>query len=246
MVDPLAAAEAEGHRVVAVVTMHEQRLDRVSVRRRNAVFDAAPHAELAIEAIGCRQIVVADDAVAEATAAGGETAIHATAGIEGLAVLHVRAVEDFQRIAVAVLQPDQLEHVPICCLGLRTGLMANARVGEPFAHLFELIRSRHPKAEASQVIATVLFDDETMMPGIHPEVAAPGLALVDHLEAENLRGEVFPTAQALDTDRHVAEFGYCGHLLNLPFALADAPRKKTGKPHSPSAALIEDFISERY
>src|SRR6202044_2967378 len=76
MVEPaIGARNSQGHRGIGIVAMREDQPD-APFAAADLVFDAAAHAELSIEALGGRHAALADDAMAQAAAAGLEAPMH--------------------------------------------------------------------------------------------------------------------------------------------------------------------------
>src|ERR1700735_3058094 len=105
----IRARNSEGHCVIAIVAMHEAQAD-APFAAADLVFDAAAHAELGIEALGGRHVALADDAMAQAAAAGLEAPMHRAPGIERLVELGQRAVKDLDRIAVRIGELEDFEY----------------------------------------------------------------------------------------------------------------------------------------
>src|SRR5271170_6733451 len=137
MVEPaIGARNSESHRVIAIVAMHEYQAD-APFAAADLVFDAAAHSELGIEALGSCHVALADDAMAQASAAGLEAPMHRAAGMERLVELGQRAVKDLDRIAVGVGQLQDFEHSTLLGFVLRTDAEFYSRLGELTLHLRE-------------------------------------------------------------------------------------------------------------
>src|ERR1700722_274804 len=106
---PITARDSEGNRVIAVVAMHEDQPDR-PLAGAKFVLDAAAHSEVSIEALGCIDVALAHDAMAESAGAGFESPMHRAAGMERFAELSHRSVKNLNRIAVGVAQLEDFEH----------------------------------------------------------------------------------------------------------------------------------------
>ena len=65
--------------------------------------------------------------MAHAGGSGGEATIHAAAGMERLAVLHMRAVENLDRITARIFERHDFEHVTVDRQRARTDFVTHAR-----------------------------------------------------------------------------------------------------------------------
>src|SRR5712691_9987161 len=96
-------ADPESHRMVAVVAMHERGRNHV-LAHANLVFDTAAHSQKTIKAIRSRNIILTYDAMSYAAGSGLEPSVHPPAWMEGLAELHLRAVEDLEGIPARIVE----------------------------------------------------------------------------------------------------------------------------------------------
>src|SRR5579863_8660650 len=213
MVDALLLADAEAQRVLTIVAVEEHEVGDRTVGAGGAVLDPAAHAEKPVEPIRGVEAEIADEAVPHTGGAGGEAAIHASSGIERFAILGVGTVEQLNRIAVRIIERHHLQHVAIRSEGARADGVAHARLLKASMHFGEFLRPRNPEAERVEIVAAILLEDEAMVPGIHPQIAAPRLALIDQLEAEDFGRILLPAAEAGDAEAQIAEFRHADHVL---------------------------------
>ena len=88
--------------------------------------------------------------------------------------------------------------------------------------LLELLRAGDAEAEHVQVVGAVLVEEDAVVPVVHAQIAAAGLALVDHLQAHDLGGEALPLSQVFDTQPDVTQLSHLDHC-RVPSLQANDP-----------------------
>src|SRR5271155_5506562 len=203
MVEPaVASGNSECDRVIAVVAMHEDQPGALALA--DCVLDAAAHSELHVEAPGRLDVALADDAVAQAAAARLEASMHAAAWMERLAELSERAMINLDWISVGVAQLHHFEHSALVGLVVRAYAELDSTFGQLTLHLRELVGTGNAQSQVCEVVAAVGMQHDPMMQIVHPQVASIRLALVGHLEADDVAREIFPRGEVLHPDSHVA------------------------------------------
>ena len=136
--------------------------------------------------------------------AGLEAPMHRAAGMERFAELSERAVKNFDRIAVGVIELDDFEHSTF--VGFLGGADAelDSRLSQLTLHLREFVGAGDAEAEVAEVVAAVGMHHDPMMQVVHPQVASIGLAFIGQLEADDAGREMFPRIEVFNPDSHVA------------------------------------------
>src|SRR5437870_171893 len=89
----LVSRDPEGHGMIAIITMHEDGSNQ-TFANADFIFDAAAHAQKAIEAIGGIHIFLTDNTVAQPTRSGLEATMHPAPWMEWFARLYFWPMED--------------------------------------------------------------------------------------------------------------------------------------------------------
>jgi hypothetical protein len=211
--------------VLAVVAVHEGRHHHRAVRLAQLVLDRAAHAEhLGVEVVGGLDVVLAQDAVAEALVAGHEAAEHRPAGVERPEGHHFGTVENLGRVAARVGELQQPQHAALVALGAARPAVRHLGGFELGGHFFELVRARHAPADVGQVVLGALVQHEAVVPVVQAQILAIALAGVVQLHADDFGGKALPRRHVGDVEAHVTEFRDLDHCY-LP-AGDDAPQPR--------------------
>ena len=210
----LGWAYPKGHGVVTLITVHKNWRNRL-LAPLNLVFHAAAHAQGTIKAIGRIRILLTDNTVPQSARAGLEPAVHATSGIERLAELYLRSVENLDRIAVGVCEFQHLQHTALGGLVRRSQAVGDARFGQLLLHLPELLGPGNPKAQVAQIVARVVVQDNPMMPVVQARVAAVAFSFIRHFPANNIGRKMLPGVEVFDTNPYIAQLCDVNHCFLL-------------------------------
>jgi|AutmiccommuBRH23_1029490.scaffolds.fasta_scaffold34715_1 hypothetical protein len=129
--------------MLAPVDVHEIRLRHHAAGKRKLVLDRAGEAEHLVEAHRGRNVVLAQDSVADAFLGGHELAEHRPPRVERTPVVDQRTIEDLGRVAARIDRLGQAQNTPLGAFLLRRH--ANVEVVEPqlLDQLVELGRTRN-------------------------------------------------------------------------------------------------------
>src|ERR1700689_4116888 len=118
----IGAWDSEGNGVVAVVAIHKDQPDG-SFAAAKFVLDAAAHPEMLIKASSRVDVALANDAMAQPSAASLEAPMHRAPRMERLAELSQRPVKNLDWISVGIVQLEGFEY------GTLVGLLDRADPG---------------------------------------------------------------------------------------------------------------------
>src|SRR5712692_452645 len=155
MVDSsLGSRDSEGDSVISLITMHEDG-GHHTLANADLVFDAATHAQKAIEAICGIDIFLTDNTVAQSARSGLEATMHPASRMERFARLHFWPVEDLDRRPVWIVQLENFEHVTFRGLVFGADSILYSCFRQPMLHLGKFLGACHSEAQVRQVVAAV-------------------------------------------------------------------------------------------
>src|ERR1700678_801137 len=129
MVQPaIGARDSEGNRVVTVVAIHEDQ-PSAAFARTELVLDTAAHPEMLIKASSRVDVALANDAMAQPSAASLEAPMHRAPRMERLAELSQRPVKNLDWISVGIVQLEDFEYATLVGLLDRADPEFNSRLG---------------------------------------------------------------------------------------------------------------------
>ena len=82
-------------------------------------------------------------------------------------------------------------------------------------HLVEFFSPGDPEAQIAEIVTAVVVQHQPVVPVIHAQIAAVGLAVVAHLKTDHRGRKILPGCAVFDPDSHIPELCYLNHVVLL-------------------------------